>query len=160
MSPFHFRGGGCVLIFCYIINVTVNEVRPVSSTIRSRTLYGAFIHFHNHPKAQPRVVWQWLLKWDIFFQCISNGFFRFVTIASLQILLGFEDYSMDRVLTELSVFQFFYVIHDVVLSQIWGVQVHKLSDGYHRSTCLLSPIQPFCCQMCHLFLASMMVTLS
>ena len=56
----------------------------------------------------------------------------------------FSIFWMDRVLTEFSVFQyFFHVIQcDVSVSNLGG-HVYKLSDGHHRLTCLLPPIQTF-----------------
>ena len=62
----------------------------------------------------------------------------------LATFLWFSIFSMDRVLTEFSVFQyFFHVIQcDVSVSNLGG-HVYKLSDGHHRLTCFLPPIQTF-----------------
>ena len=78
-----------------------------------------FLHLHHNLQAHHRSVCQWLLKWDFFFNCISHGFLRFIIIVLLQVSLGFQDFSIDRVFTKFGVFHdFFHVIHGDVSCQI------------------------------------------
>ena len=96
-------------------------------------------------------------RFFLFFNCISHTFLRFIIIIFLQLLLGFQ------------IFRWIWSWWSLVCPSIFswnswrrsvsnlGEHVFKLSDGYRRSTCLLPPIQPFCCQMGYLFLAFMTV---